>query len=644
MVKKRPQNPSSHGTHGKKVKPESKNNGAIAKKKKRANRPKADGGLRETVESVVIAFALAFLFKTFQAEAYVIPTGSMAETLLGRHKEVHCPSCLYDFPVGASVELDDASGRLIDGRRIEMTQCPNCRRPIDAKESPVFNGDRIVVNKQVGQYQRFDVVVFKNPEEGHVNYIKRLVGLPGETIRIRQGNLWVRKGDEDRWQIARKDDPLVQKETQQLVYDDRHDSDPLISAGWPERWVPADAADVSPEAPGGWKETDNAWTPERYARTYEADASGDDWQWLRYRHFVASRKDWNALENGGLINPPEPSLVSDFCGFNVSSSPTLSSWDADSYWVGDLTINATVRVTSASEQSQLMLELVEGQDTYRCVIHLADGKIDLIRINHRTDSEGEHPETMATGQSTIRGDGEYPVTFANVDNRLLVWVNHGLVPFDAPTTIDRNFEDVVVDLPTDADLAPCGIAVRNAKVTLSELILQRDLYYRNDAFQFQKDRDGMSDPWAVPRYTSGSQEVSSPGSLNHELRHPESWADLYFESTATARERYGRYTEYRLDDDEYLMFGDNSSRSKDSRLFDYFNRPRWRLDSHRYAVKEKDLIGKALFVFWPHGVPFLNGGEGFSTLFHNNANGQKTTYPWLRLPFYPNVSRMKKIR
>ncbi|MFO1003730.1 MAG: S26 family signal peptidase [Planctomycetaceae bacterium] len=47
---------------------------------------------------------------------------------------------------------------------------------------PFFNGDRIVVNKQVLNYRRFDVVVFKNPEEPHVNYIKRLVGLPGETV------------------------------------------------------------------------------------------------------------------------------------------------------------------------------------------------------------------------------------------------------------------------------------------------------------------------------------------------------------------------------------------------------------------------------------------------------------------------------
>ncbi|MDP7266743.1 MAG: S26 family signal peptidase, partial [Pirellulales bacterium] len=49
--------------------------------------------VRETVESVVIAFALAFLFRTFEAEAFVIPTGSMAPTLQGRHQDVDCPMC-----------------------------------------------------------------------------------------------------------------------------------------------------------------------------------------------------------------------------------------------------------------------------------------------------------------------------------------------------------------------------------------------------------------------------------------------------------------------------------------------------------------------------------------------------------------------
>ena len=68
---------------------------------------------RETIESIVVAFALALLFRAFEAEAFVIPTGSMAPTLMGRHKDLSgnsaCGSCGRDFRVGCSAEEDDQS-------------------------------------------------------------------------------------------------------------------------------------------------------------------------------------------------------------------------------------------------------------------------------------------------------------------------------------------------------------------------------------------------------------------------------------------------------------------------------------------------------------------------------------------------------
>jgi hypothetical protein len=72
---------------------------------------------RETVESVVIAFTLALLFRAFEAEAFVIPTGSMAPTLMGRHKDLVCESCGRDFRVGCSAEEDDQSQSLRNGGR-----------------------------------------------------------------------------------------------------------------------------------------------------------------------------------------------------------------------------------------------------------------------------------------------------------------------------------------------------------------------------------------------------------------------------------------------------------------------------------------------------------------------------------------------
>src|SRR5258705_43367 len=57
----------------------------------------AGKGVKETVESILIAFILAFVFRAFVVEAFVIPTGSMAPTLLGAQMRFTCKECGYTF-------------------------------------------------------------------------------------------------------------------------------------------------------------------------------------------------------------------------------------------------------------------------------------------------------------------------------------------------------------------------------------------------------------------------------------------------------------------------------------------------------------------------------------------------------------------
>lgn len=90
--------------------------------------------MRETIESVVVAFVLAFLFKTFEAEAFVIPTGSMAPTLLGRNKDVVCPKCGTHLTIGASDEVQPETDYVIPGAqdhlsRVSELPISNRRRP-----------------------------------------------------------------------------------------------------------------------------------------------------------------------------------------------------------------------------------------------------------------------------------------------------------------------------------------------------------------------------------------------------------------------------------------------------------------------------------------------------------------------------------
>src|SRR5271165_5258911 len=58
--------------------------------------------IKETIESILVAFILAFIFRAFVVEAFVIPTGSMAPTLLGAHMRFVCPDCGYTFDVNYS--------------------------------------------------------------------------------------------------------------------------------------------------------------------------------------------------------------------------------------------------------------------------------------------------------------------------------------------------------------------------------------------------------------------------------------------------------------------------------------------------------------------------------------------------------------
>src|SRR3982751_29709 len=62
----------------------------------------SETNIKETVESILIAFILAFIFRAFVVESFVIPTGSMAPTLMGAHLRYRCEDCGYEWTVNYS--------------------------------------------------------------------------------------------------------------------------------------------------------------------------------------------------------------------------------------------------------------------------------------------------------------------------------------------------------------------------------------------------------------------------------------------------------------------------------------------------------------------------------------------------------------
>src|SRR5207237_9445167 len=100
-------------------------------------RPKE--GYRDTVEAIIVALILALVVRGFEAQAFVIPTGAMAPTLMGRHKELACPQCGFVYAVNASEEVELKS----DPQSVHWGVCANCRYQARLDEPPSFQGHRL---------------------------------------------------------------------------------------------------------------------------------------------------------------------------------------------------------------------------------------------------------------------------------------------------------------------------------------------------------------------------------------------------------------------------------------------------------------------------------------------------------------------
>lgn len=412
---------------------------------------------RETIESIVIAFVLAFLFRTFEAEAFVIPTGSMAPTLQGRHKDLHCPQCGFQYRVGAT-----------EGAQVPSLTCPMCNFAITDPKSiqgyPSYNGDRILVDKfafDLGEPQRWDVVVFKYPEDAKTNYIKRLVGLPGETIKIQHGDIYVSRDGGKTFGIARKESPQKLSAMLQNVYDNDFVVEKLLEAGFPARWQ-----DMS----GGG----NGWTSQESTRSFSSNSEGK--AELRYQHFVPTDEQWRDVEKGrNLSGSIDPSLIKDAYAYNGGGTGR--------YFVGDLALNVEAEVRKAA--GTLTLELVKGGRAFQARIDLATGEARLSIVGA--------PDFNASASTKVSAEGTYQLQFSNVDGQLSLMVDGERIAFpgegiypaseNSPTPIE-----LAPGLGRPTDLSPVGVLTENADVQVSHLNIRRDVYYTEEWRVIASDR------------------------------------------------------------------------------------------------------------------------------------------------------------
>ena len=289
-----------------------------------------------------------------------------------------------------------------------------------------------------------------------------------------------------------------------------------------------------------------------------------------------------------------PQLITDFYGYNTGVEVEKkdlddarkfgnrlylherSRPDSGLHWVGDLAVDCELKVLGAGGEA--VFELVESGRAFQCRLDLGSGLAHLRPRN----STNYQPQ----GQTPIRGPGTYRVQFANIDDQLLLWIDGKLIPFDGSTAYDLPWQ-----APTQADFGPRRHC-RPPGPTGSQppCCAARHLLHRGHV----PAGNGRPDH---------RLRLQRTGPAEHGRRRsdPKAFPKL-------------RPVEFTLEADQFLALGDNSPRSKDSRLW-----------PKEHYVKRDLLIGKAMFIYWPHALDHIPG-----------------TSIWF--PFFPNFGRMKFIR
>lgn len=522
----------------------------------------------ETLQSLIVAFALAMSVRSFVTEGFVIPTGSMAPTLMGAHVRLTSPATGYTFPADA-------------GMIIEGLSPPNVARPIldpmlslnqplaSATNAELARerrmGDRVLVLKYLYAFQdpqRWDVVVFKNPTDPNgdaANFIKRLVGLPNEQLLMLDGDIFTAPigADRSKFTIARKPEHVQRTVWQEVCNSDYAPIDPaLVSKAWGRAWTG-----------GPWEATGFDLGARGNARAWRHDGSGP--ASLTWRNDVMQIVDFTSYNMWQGI-APERYAVSD-----VRVSMAIEAESPE---------KLSTKYTLTTRKRNLVFAIEGGKATLR-VVRAPEGS---------SGAAGEQGAVLAEASEAFdvpAAGAPFDVEFWHVDQRLSMWVNDRKI-VELDDTFD-SLEDrllssfngrVVEDYmrnPSGQSPTPAQLAVEfnGSALTLHRVRVDRDLYYR-PARLSTDDRNQHNENGAAIEGLAFGSDFSAPAQLLA---------------------------------DQFMMCGDNSAASRDSRMW---GRPSPLIESvfgtgHGYdapfVVPRPLLLGKAWSVYFPAPVSPMAG-------------------------------------
>lgn len=568
-------------------------------------------GIKETVTSLIIAFALAFVFRGFVVEPYVIPTGSMAPTLLGAHMRFTNPSSGHDWAVNhwfhapAGTRDDNPvplpqQGGVLGGTNMGPVTVVD---PLTKEEVtftsgvPLRSGDRIFVLRYlwpIFKPGRYDVVVFKWPGKSEVSFIKRMVGKPNEQIALFDGDVFVRtlEGENrpaegtntwllDGWKTA----PKPERE-QRVLWWTLFDSSVIPSkspAGKPFAG-PFVSADPGWEIAGRQSYAYSGGTPTRLRWDTTADKALDYRQFFMDHNTARAARD-KVRRGWHLVDTYPFDEMFQSTGLTLPGD-AYNSGQVLFYPISDLRLSAGVQPEKPGMTFSAVIR-ARGHEFRGRLVPSGDGYKAVVEMRPIVDGQSPEAGWEAKGDGMLAGvmePGEVTnVEFWHADQTLQLWVNNrpaasGKYEWSLAErvrhTMGMTLEEVLArdEAERNANRPPTFAVGGNyskpepwfelsGAATLHRVRVDRDIYYQP----------------VRPQATSGGLAMD-------------------FCNASYPADRYNIF----LGPDQYFVCGDNSPNSADGRYWTTVSDP-WvaQIDPTPGVVNERLLVGKAFLVYFP---------------------------------------------
>lgn len=364
--------------------------------KKPRKKPDKAHPWRDNIEAIAVSIVTIVLFKYFVVEAYKIPTGSMQPTLMGN------------------------------------------------SETGIY--DRVLVDKLSYHFRdpdRWEVVVFKYPLEQSKNYIKRIVGMPGEDMRIVGGDLQVkpRGAEDDEWRVLRRPRPVQNAQLRRI----RTDGD----------WKTYGRAD------GAWSITSDA-----DGETITASGTGR----VLYPRPVGS------IRNRYLDGYPESMAKIISSKMNPGRARKFGQMN-----VSDVRARFRATADAATREVKFMVHEQDTTFSFRLPGPAApEGEVARIEVDGYTPAEGEAMSAASEAGLRLRAGEAHEIEVQNLNDLLTLRIDgEEVCTLEVRAAVDnpRAWVDLAVEAPNDS------------VVQIDDLRLWRDLYYVNTG--------GLTE-WSIP--------------------------------------------------------------------------------------------------------------------------------------------------